>query len=41
MCQFDKMNGDVTASHGELIFAEARLQYVEFFKSGLATLWST
>ena len=31
------MNGGERASHGELIFAtEARAQYVEFFRSGLA-----
>ena len=37
MCQFDKMNGDVTANHGELIFApEAQDQYVELFNSALA-----
>jgi hypothetical protein len=35
--QFDKMDGTKTALHGELIFAqEARAQYVEFFKTGLA-----
>lgn len=33
---FDRMYGDQTASHGELIFSdEARAQYVEFFRSGL------
>jgi len=37
ICQFDKMNGNVVANHGELIFApEAQQQYVEFFKTGLA-----
>jgi pimeloyl-ACP methyl ester carboxylesterase len=36
VCQFDKMNGDDAASHGELIFApEARDQYVELFNSAL------
>lgn len=35
--QFDRMDGSVPASHGELIFAaEARAQYVEFFKTGLS-----
>lgn len=35
--QFDRMHGGEVASHGELIFApEARAQYVEFFKTGLA-----
>jgi pimeloyl-ACP methyl ester carboxylesterase len=37
LCQFDKMNGDVTANHGELIFApEAQGQYVELFNTALA-----
>jgi hypothetical protein len=36
VCQFDKMNGDVTANHGELIFSpEAQDQYVELFNSAL------
>ena len=35
--QFDRMHGDMPATHGELIFApEARGQYVEFFRSGLS-----
>lgn len=35
--QFDKMDGDMAAEHGGLIFsAEAIAQYVEFFKTGLA-----
>jgi hypothetical protein len=35
--QFDKMDGTKNALHGELIFSpEARAQYVEFFKTGLA-----
>ncbi len=34
--QFDVMNGDERASHGELIFTpEAQAQYVEFFKTAL------
>jgi len=36
MSQFDKIEGDKPAQHGELIFSpEARTQYVHFFKSGL------
>jgi hypothetical protein len=35
--QFDRMNGDQVAQHGELIFSpEGHAQYLEFFKSGLA-----
>ncbi len=42
ICQFDKMNGTKTASHGELIFSdEAIQQYVEFFKTGLANQHAT
>lgn len=34
--QFDRMEGDKKASHGELIFSpEGRAQYVEFFRSAL------
>ncbi|MBW2457538.1 MAG: hypothetical protein JRI68_23725 [Deltaproteobacteria bacterium] len=34
--QFDRIDGDKMASHGELLFApEARAQYVEFFASAL------
>ena len=37
LSQFDKMNGDTAATHGELIFSpEAQKQYVAFFASGLA-----
>jgi hypothetical protein len=37
VAQFATMNGGERATHGELIFApEARAQYVEFFRSGLA-----
>ena len=37
LSQFDKMNGAMSATHGELIFSpEARAQYVAFFASGLA-----
>jgi len=36
LAQFDRMNGAQTATHGDLIFAaEARRQYVEFFRSAL------
>ena len=36
--QFDVMNGNQPAEHGGLIFSpEAQAQYVEFFKTGLAT----
>jgi pimeloyl-ACP methyl ester carboxylesterase len=42
LAQFDRMNGDTPATHGELIFsAEAKKQYVAFFASGLATGHST
>jgi hypothetical protein len=35
--QFDTINGDQIANHGELIFSpEGRDQYLEFFRSGLA-----
>ena len=35
--QFDRVEGDQIATHGELIFSsEARAQYVEFFRSGLS-----
>jgi hypothetical protein len=35
--QFDRIEGDELATHGELIFSpEARAQYVKFFQSGLA-----
>jgi hypothetical protein len=38
MSQFDKINGGETAVHGDLIFApEGRAQYVDFFKTGLAS----
>jgi hypothetical protein len=37
IAQFDKIEGGQLATHGELIFSpEARAQYVEFFKTGLA-----
>lgn len=37
MSQFDRIEGDKIAVHGDLIFSpEARAQYVEFFKTGLA-----
>jgi hypothetical protein len=40
--QFDRMDGDETATHGELIFsAEARAQYLEFFRSALADSHAT
>ena len=40
--QFDKVNGDQIASHGELIFTEeARAQYVTFFASGLGAAHAT
>lgn len=40
--QFDIMNGDETATHGDLIFSvEAQAQYVEFFKTGLASSRAT
>jgi hypothetical protein len=36
MSQFDEMEGDNPAQHGELIFApEARTQYAHFLESGL------
>lgn len=42
MSQFDKINGGKKAVHGELIFApEGQAQYVEFFKSGLASPHAT
>jgi hypothetical protein len=38
LAQFDRVNGDELATHGELIFTdEARAQYVSFFASGLAS----
>ena len=40
--QFDRMNGGMPATHGELIFApEAQAQYVEFFASGLSAEHAT
>ncbi len=37
VCQFDKINGNKTAVHGDLIFApEGHAQYVSFFKSRIA-----
>jgi hypothetical protein len=37
MSQFDIINGDVMATHGELIFSpEGRAQYLEFFQTGLS-----
>jgi hypothetical protein len=37
MSQFDKIEGDKLATHGELIFSpEARAQYVKFFQTGLS-----
>ena len=40
--QFDVVNGDELATHGELIFSpEARAQYVEFFRTGLAAPHAT
>lgn len=37
LSQFDRMEGDKIANHGDLIFSpEARAQYVEFFKTGLS-----
>jgi hypothetical protein len=40
--QFDLMNGTEAATHGDLIFsAEAQAQYVEFFKTGLASKRAT
>ncbi len=40
--QFDKVNGDQIATHGELIFTEeARAQYVTFFASGLGAEHAT
>jgi pimeloyl-ACP methyl ester carboxylesterase len=42
IAQFDKIEGGQLATHGELIFSpEARTQYVEFFKSGLANPHAT
>lgn len=42
MSQFDKINGGKTAVHGDLIFApEGQAQYVDFFKSGLASAHAT
>lgn len=36
ICQFDTVNGDEVATHGELIFSpEGQAQYVEFFRSAL------
>ena len=36
--QFDRMDGDKAATHGDLIFSpEAQAQYVEFFKTGLSS----
>jgi len=38
VAQFDKMQGDKIATHGELIFSpEAQAQYVKFFQTGLAS----
>ncbi len=40
--QFARMNGDETATHGDLLFsAEARAQYVDFFSSGLSAPHAT
>ena len=37
MSQFDLINGDEIAAHGDLIFSpEGRAQYLEFFQTGLA-----
>jgi hypothetical protein len=42
MSQFDRMNGDTLATHGELIFsAEGQAQYLEFFLSALAAEHAT
>lgn len=40
--QFDRMNGGELATHGELIFSpEAKAQYLEFFRTGLADAHAT
>jgi hypothetical protein len=42
MSQFDRMEGDKTANHGELLFStEGRAQYVAFFTSALADAHAT
>ena len=42
MSQFDRMNGDELATHGELIFSEeGKAQYLEFFLSALSAEHAT
>jgi len=42
MSQFDKINGDDIAVHGELYFApEGIAQYLEFFQTGLSNPHAT